>query len=386
MKADVIKVLLVDDDQADYEMTRALLSAIERETIELDWVRSYEEGLEALERAEHDVYLLDYFLEDRTGLDLLRDARDRGVRAPVIMLTGRGSLDVDLKAMKGGAADYLVKGRIDPDALERSIRYALERQRAEETLRDSEERHRGMFDHLPIGLYRVSPDGDFMDANPALVRILGHPDAEALRTAYSANFYVGEDDRARFRQLMEEEGVVRGFETKLRRNDGSLIRVRNTARAHRGPDGAVRYLEGAVEDVTDLARAEGLAGSEARLRSVMDASRSGIAILDLEKRVLEANSAFRQILGYGPEEIKGMAFRELVLGEDVPGAEENLERLRSGGAEDVSGERRLLRRDGAVVWARAVGKLIRDPDGEPEEIILLLEDVAETVQVPHQMD
>lgn len=104
----------------------------------------------------------------------------------MIMLTGRGNLHVDVGAMKAGASDYLVKGKVDPDLLERLIRYGRERVRAEEALRDSEERHRGMFDHLPIGLYRTSPEGEFLDANPALVRILGYPDPKALQERYAA--------------------------------------------------------------------------------------------------------------------------------------------------------------------------------------------------------
>jgi len=108
-------------------MTRAMMSQIETQEMKLDWVSTYEEGLDALEAGEHDVYLIDYFLEDRTGMDLLREADDRSIQAPLIMLTGRGNRQVDLQAMKAGAADYLVKGRIDPELLERSIRFALER-------------------------------------------------------------------------------------------------------------------------------------------------------------------------------------------------------------------------------------------------------------------
>ena len=156
-RSDPIRILLIDDDQGDFQMTLAMVGQIEGAPISLDWVPSYQEGLDAFRADEHDVYLVDYFLEDRDGLELVRQARELGIRKPTIMLTGRGSHDVDVEAMKAVASDYLVKGRVDPDQLERTIRYALQRQRAEEALRDSEERHRGMFDHLPIGLYRVSP-------------------------------------------------------------------------------------------------------------------------------------------------------------------------------------------------------------------------------------
>src|SRR6478672_3692855 len=162
-----VRLLLIDDDQGDFEMTRAMVSQIKRGSLSIDWVSSFEEGMDAIQKGEHDVYLVDYFLEDRDGLELVRWAREQGIRTPMIMLTGRGSHDVDVEAMKAGASDYLVKGKVDPDLLERSIRYALERVRAEEALRDSEERHRGMFDHLPIGLYRSTSEGEFMDANPS---------------------------------------------------------------------------------------------------------------------------------------------------------------------------------------------------------------------------
>jgi DNA-binding response OmpR family regulator len=125
VETEKIKVLLVDDDQGDFEMIRVMLANAEHQDFQLDWVSSYEEAIDALKRDEYDVYFLDYFLEDMTGLDLLREARNRGMTAPIIMLTGRGSRTVDMEAMELGASDYLVKGLIDPDALERSIRHAM---------------------------------------------------------------------------------------------------------------------------------------------------------------------------------------------------------------------------------------------------------------------
>ena len=84
MENEPIKVLLVDDDQGDFEMIRVMLSKNEHQEFKLDWVSNYEEAVDAFEATAHDVYLLDYFLEDRTGLDLLREARDRGITAPII--------------------------------------------------------------------------------------------------------------------------------------------------------------------------------------------------------------------------------------------------------------------------------------------------------------
>src|SRR4030095_3343364 len=132
-----IKVLLVDDDEDDYVMTRDLLA--EAGGFQLDWVASYESAVAVVEQREHSVYLLDYRLGERNGLDILRHAGSQNPQSPMILLTGQGDELVDIAAMKQGAADYLIKGQLTADLLARSIRYAMERARASQSLRQSEE-------------------------------------------------------------------------------------------------------------------------------------------------------------------------------------------------------------------------------------------------------
>lgn len=138
-----LRVLLVDDDEDDYIIARDLLQEVRGQRYALDWVRSYDSALEAIGRRQHDVYLLDYRLGERTGLELLREAIANGCKAPLILLTGQSDHEVDLEAMKAGAMDFLVKGQIDAALMERSIRYAVERNRVdrqqEELIRKLEE-------------------------------------------------------------------------------------------------------------------------------------------------------------------------------------------------------------------------------------------------------
>lgn len=376
VEQDNTKVLLVDDDQGDFEMTRALLSRAEHRDFHLDWVASYEEALDAFQRGEHDVYLVDYFLEDRTGLDLLREAENRGVDAPVIMLTGRGSRSVDLEAMEAGAADYLVKGSIDPELLERSIRYALERHRAARALRESEERHRSMFDHLPVGLYRSTPEGNFIDANPALIRILGYPDRDALQRLYSSALYVHPDDRNRFWGLLERYGLVRGFETTIRRADGVPVRVRNTARLHRNREGKILYLEGTLEDISREEAAEELRGNHARFRTVFQASRSGIALVDLDGLIIEANPAFARIFSATEREMEGVPYPDLLDKDDRPAVLRELAALGRGERTHLEAERRFQTREESEAWARTTTALVRSREGDPDHLVILLDDVA----------
>ena len=129
-----LRVLIADDDEDDYILTRDLLTRIGRPRFQLDWTPSYEGALEAIEVNQHDVYLFDYHLGHADGLQLLREALARGCKAPIILLTGNDNWETDVEAMKAGAADYLVKGHLDARLLERSIRYALERTRAQAEL------------------------------------------------------------------------------------------------------------------------------------------------------------------------------------------------------------------------------------------------------------
>lgn len=124
-----VRVLLVEDDEDDYVLTRALLSEGFETRIELDWVETYALGLARLTERSYDVALVDHHLGSGTGIELLRAAVARGCRTPVIMLTGQHDRATDLAAMHAGAADFLVKGRVTGDMLERAIRYARERQR-----------------------------------------------------------------------------------------------------------------------------------------------------------------------------------------------------------------------------------------------------------------
>jgi two-component system cell cycle response regulator len=125
----VVRVLLVEDDEDDYVLTRDLLAEGFGGRVTVEWASTRSAGLELLTEALFDVALLDFNLGRETGLDLLREARARGCRTPVIMLTGQDDRTTDLNAMHAGAADYLVKGRVTSDMLERAIRYARERHR-----------------------------------------------------------------------------------------------------------------------------------------------------------------------------------------------------------------------------------------------------------------
>lgn len=124
---DHLRIMLVDDDEDEFVITKHLLSESRECRFELEWVSSYEKGLAALEMQSHDAYLLDFSLGSRTGLELLKEARIHGCTAPMIMLTNKGGFEVEMEAIQAGAEDYLVKGRFEAELLVRTIRHAIVR-------------------------------------------------------------------------------------------------------------------------------------------------------------------------------------------------------------------------------------------------------------------
>jgi two-component system sensor histidine kinase/response regulator len=144
-----------------------------------------------MDRREHEVYLLDYRLGEHNGLELLREALRRGIRAPMIVLTGMGDHQVDIEAMRAGAADYLVKGQIDAPLLERSIRYAIEHARTLEALRKTHDDLEAILDLREDLSRMIMHDmGNFLTSIMLLIELLLKRSTIAPDTI--APTYVGE--------------------------------------------------------------------------------------------------------------------------------------------------------------------------------------------------
>ncbi len=131
LDTDIIDVLLIEDNEDDAVIARSLISEIPGSDFHVTWEKSYEDGLQSILQNQHHVCLLDYNLGSRTGLDFLGEALQYGCRMPIIMMTGTLDQEVDFKAIKLGAADYVIKGEVAPALLERVIRHGRERKKAE---------------------------------------------------------------------------------------------------------------------------------------------------------------------------------------------------------------------------------------------------------------
>ena len=173
-----LHVLLIEDDEDDYVLVRRLLSKIPFASYELEWAASYQAALEAAGEDSHDVCLLDFRLGERDGLELLAELTRRGYRKPIIFLTGQGDHNVDIEAMTLGASDFLVKGELNAPLLERSIRYAVERKRAEEKLTKAKAMLQAVFNGISEPLLMVDKELGVRMLNEAACRYFQIADDE----------------------------------------------------------------------------------------------------------------------------------------------------------------------------------------------------------------
>lgn len=167
----IIRVLVVEDREDDFLFLSHVFKHTRNATYQLDWKRSYEEGLAALKAGGHDIGLFDYNLGPGTGIDLIREAQARGGVMPILLLTGHDSAEIDEAALHAGAVDFMSKAELEPVQLERAIRYALrqaeivnERLQAETERRKTMQLLDSIMQSLPVVAGRIDASGVIIEA------------------------------------------------------------------------------------------------------------------------------------------------------------------------------------------------------------------------------
>ena len=231
-------------------------------------------------------------------------------------------------------------------AIKRSRNDTLQSQ---QKLLESEAQFRTLYENTTIGLYRTTPDGKILLANPALVSMLGYWFFEELAERnLEAEGFEPDYPRSRFRELIERDGEIIGLESAWKRQDGSTVFVRESAKAVRDAEGNTLQYEGTVEDITERKLAEdALKESEERLRCVFEGSRDALFIADENSRFFSTNKAASELTGYTLEELSEMSIPDLHDSEGLVAYREFFGRIMSG--ESVLTEAKIRRKDGTKV-------------------------------------
>jgi diguanylate cyclase (GGDEF)-like protein/PAS domain S-box-containing protein len=260
VSTDALRILLVEDDEDDFVLTQSMLRAQGRARFELEWEQRYASALIAIRESRHDLYLVDYRLGDRTGLELVREAWESDPRAPVILLTGQDDYEIDLQASELGVTDYLVKGTVDAPSLERTIRYAIRHHQAMLDLRRSEERYAVAVRATNDGIWDWDLVAQSMHFSDRWKTLLGYDGATPFDRPDAWFDLVHPDDVERLRREIKNHlvGSSPHFENehRIRHADGDWRWVLTRGLTTRDGLGNPVRITGSVSDITDRRNAQ----------------------------------------------------------------------------------------------------------------------------------
>jgi two-component system NtrC family sensor kinase len=194
------------------------------------------------------------------------------------------------------------------------VRDITERKRFERELRDSERRHRSLFEHVQHGIFISTKGGKFLDCNKALLDMLSYETREEfLKIDIVKDLYVNPGDRRTFQDRIEKNGFVKDYEVDFKTRDGRTITVLLTADTIRDEEGNTIGYEGLMIDVTERKSMEGrIREATRRFQKIAEMGDDGIIVIDEGNRVIFANSMASELTGYLSEELSEMKFTDLL--------------------------------------------------------------------------
>lgn len=226
------------------------------------------------------------------------------------------------------------------------------RKQAETELRQNEEKYRGVFNNAIMGIFRSSPEGRYLEVNPAFARRIGYHSPEELMTTVTdigSQMYVNPADRKRLAERLDQEGMVEGFEIQVRHRSGHSLWVLANVRNVLDGYGKTLYYDGTVQDITDRKQAEeALRESESKFRGLAEKSLVAIYVLQ-DDLFTYANSKLADILEYRIDEITNrLTVKQVVFPGDWPMVEENLRKRKSGEQTSIHYEFRAVTKNEQV--------------------------------------
>ena len=342
-----------------------------------------------------------FHAQDRIASDLRTDpawdqrrqvASEYGVRAAWSFLirggAGQtiGTLDVYIGESRAPTTDELDR----LSGLARLAGIAIKRQQDEDKLRSSETRYRGLFENVVDGVYIASREGDIIAANPALVEMLGYESVEDLKSAGKTTvLYVNPIDRERVFARLEAQGVVKNFEYRLRRKDGSEIVVLENSRAI-VDDGKIVAHEGTITDITERKRAETRIFEEKEravvtLQSIGD----GVITTDADGRVDYINPVAQDLTGWDMRSARGVEVDDImmIVNEHTRASVENpvIRCLKEGRIITLAENSVLITRNGDEVPIQDSAAPIRDRIGNIVGSVMVFHDVSKESRLFRQL-
>jgi diguanylate cyclase (GGDEF)-like protein/PAS domain S-box-containing protein len=259
-RRETVRLLLVEDSADDAELIRTKLAKSERINVDVTHVDRLGKGLERLSGDAFDVVLLDFSLPDSFGMETFRRAHAAAPRIPIIVLTSLDDNELAVQAVREGAQDYLVKREADTRLLVRAMLYAIERQQADDALRESEERFALAARGVNDGLWDWDLVNDSIFYSPRWKSMLGFGERDVGDSPREWLDRIHPDDRPPFRRHLDAhlagDTEQLEFEHRMRNARGQYLWVLARGVAVRDRSGRPYRMAGSQTDITARKRAE----------------------------------------------------------------------------------------------------------------------------------
>ncbi len=374
----MIKILLVEDNPGDVRLLQEFLWDVTTAQFQLTPVERLEQTLKLLNQESFDVILLDLSLPDSQGLETFITLHHQAPAIPIIVLTGLDDENLALRAMQQGAQDYLVKGQVSGDLLVRCMRYAIERQRIEEALRQSEERFRVALKNSPIVVFNQDKELRYTwvyNASPGFINeeILGKQDLDLIAVA---------DGQLLFdiKQRVLSTGI--GIRKEVSINTAQGIRYFDlTIEPLRNEAQEVVGVTCASIDISDRKLAEEKIREQAAL---LDVTTDAIFVRDLDNRVIFWNKGAENLYGWLAHEAYEKTVIELLYDDEPPEVLETalLAVIKQG---KWQGELTRITKSGNKVLVSSRWSVVCQEDGTPKSILTVDTDITDKKQLETQL-
>jgi PAS domain S-box-containing protein/diguanylate cyclase (GGDEF)-like protein len=254
------------------------------------------------------------------------------------------------------------------------------RREAEEAVLQASGRFREAFDHAPIGVAVLTPEGRWSQVNRELTRLLGYSEEELVQMTFADVTHP--DDIAnsleRKRRQLEGDGDELRIEKRYVRRDGEVVWASVSSTLVRDGSGRPLYSVAVIEDISERIRArDAVREAEERFRHAFDDAPIGMALVEPGGRFLRVNRTLSEITGYDEPDLLERTFQDITHPDDLAADVDQMESVLRGEIRGYRMEKRYLRSDGSPVWVMLSVSLIRGPDGAPLHFVSQVEDISD---------